>query len=86
MNASAVYTTATVQLPVQTLKDPLDVRVTILSQEMEEIARILQQVNILRHENITNYVSYSVMAFCYSKPICIMSTILVFEEKYLFSV
>ncbi|KAL9961061.1 hypothetical protein ACROYT_G029941 [Oculina patagonica] len=42
MSASAVYTTATVQLHVQTLQDPTTVRVTSLTQEMEKHARYQQ--------------------------------------------
>jgi len=46
MNASAVYTIATIQLHVQTLLDPSVVRVTILLMEMEKRAGIPHQVNM----------------------------------------
>ena len=47
MSAPAEYTTATVQLHVQTPLDPSAVRVTILILEMEKRAAIQRQVNIL---------------------------------------
>ena len=80
MNASAVYTIATIQLHVQTLLDPSVVRVTILLMEMEKRAGIPHQVNmslysawnavILRYSE-AQYILFHVTKWCLSNLISI---------------